>query len=803
MPKEKNKKQLFMKVRRKDETAKINQRNITLKGRPEKKILEESQRDAPVEGVVFTCDQLGAPRGFMIRRNSQTNDPIDVSQALFEENKLRKSTKDVRLTFDHSKVSITNIGSSGGIWVESKKGPLTKNSPHVLKNGDKIVFAATNEPGFEQAPDAVRIKVEILSVAGETPRSPRASFQESRDPKSLQVEYTKSTPQARLISSAPLQGRSRAQSLCDREPETCTDLDAHVRIPWSKACQLGHGLDALTGEHTATSVFKKEFKTVNTWNIRTKTDFSHLQWQNIQDLRHDFEIGIGATVNVLSHPAIGASTNITNLLSETISTSTILVQYKHEVQLTPDSFPHDLSVRVGVQQLDAAAFRARYGDYYIAGCEKMCSCRMVVECKTNEELVTEDHKKEALALVEKYFNGAIKISDLEKETSKWSLLSVVVDTEGYSDHLNFSNRILRIEDAPGTFSEILKATAGHGFPRTAILKHYSTIPSLSHLSRCLSISPLSFETARAMRNMFVHLQDRRLHPALKEFPHDRDAIDEVLENFKKLQKHIVHAGNDRKEKSVESLNRDLQSRKKRTDMLIERYGFIRTIMDTNPRIISHFPDHVNDRYLYRWQCGKTYGTEKDLDTESNATSTAPILDTSFGKCHEIFRFQWTTPETNPTILSHSPQEVTFSTSHGNRPPFPQQKPKSHSFWRRRTKADAEQLSQNEAIQLTKSKTTFYYCMPNQKPVYILGWSLSCYWPKRDPMPRIDVEHRSKHILSDRLTISVDNACPTEWHCTVFYVEQSEYNFSDLFEQRNRSESPVVRKQKWIRRVLGN
>ncbi|KAF7335353.1 FHA domain-containing protein [Mycena sanguinolenta] len=524
-----------------------------------------------------------------------------------------------------------------------------------------------------QAPDAVRIKVEILSVVGEPSRSPRASLQilqEPRDPKPLQIEFTKSAPQANLISSVALQGRSRAQSLCDREPETCTDLDTQVRIPWSKACQLGHGLDALTGEHTATSVFKKEFKTITKWNIRTETDFSHLQWQNVQDLRHDFEIGIGATVNVLSHPIGGASTNITNMLSETISTSTILVQYKHEVQLTPDSFPHDLSVRAGVQQLDAAAFRARYGDYYIAGYEKACSCRMIVECKTNEELVTENHKKEALALVEKYLNGAIKISDLEKETSKWSLLSVVVDTEGYSDHLNLSNRILRLEDAPGTFSDILKAATGHGFPRTAILKHYSTIPSLSHLSRCVPISPLAFETARVMRNTFAHLQDRRLHPALKEFHHDRDAIDEVLENFKRLQKYIVHAGNDvKKEKSVESLMQDLQSCKKRIDMIIERYGFIRAIMNTNPRIISHFPDHVNDRYLYRWHCGRTYGTEKDHGAESDATSTGPIQDTSFGKRHEIFRFQWTTPETSPAILSHSPQQVTFSTSDGVRPPL--------------------------------------------------------------------------------------------------------------------------------------
>lgn len=47
-----------------------------------------------------------------------------------------------------AQVSITDAGSSEGTWVQSKKGALAKDKPHVLKDGDRIVFAAREDKGI-------------------------------------------------------------------------------------------------------------------------------------------------------------------------------------------------------------------------------------------------------------------------------------------------------------------------------------------------------------------------------------------------------------------------------------------------------------------------------------------------------------------------------------------------------------------------------------------------------------------------------------------------------------------------------
>ncbi|KAF8214124.1 hypothetical protein K438DRAFT_997467 [Mycena galopus ATCC 62051] len=332
-----------------------------------------------------------------------------------------------------------------------------------------------------------------------------------------------------------------------------------------------------------------------------------------------------------------------------------------------------------------------------------------------------------------------------------------------------------------------------------------------------------------MRDTFAHLRDCcRPHPALKEYRQDLHTLDDVLERFKKLQKYLVHAANDMEKKG---LMQDLQSRRKRVDMLIERYDFIRTVLDMDTSIVSHPPQLVNGRYLYRWHCGKTGGPEG-----GHSAQTGPFHDPSFGQCHEVFGFRWTSPKTSGrTILGlpRPPQDITFSTSVGNHPPSPQVKARAWSLRRNALRATAtirlplgrpagvgtelrnlpNETEKSNVMERAHGQTasggvesnrgvTFDYYMPNQKPVYILGWTISCYWPKRDPRPSINVDHHSKHILSDRLAVSVDNAYPAQWHCTVYFVKQSEYNFSDLLAPRNKS-PPSMRKPNWVQRLFGN
>lgn len=74
--------------------------------------------------------------------------------------------------------------------------------------------------------------------------------------------------------------------------------------------------------------------------------------------------------------------------------------------------------------------------------------------------------------MDKYFKGGIKIFDVEKQTTSFTLLNVVVDAEGCSaDPANVFS--VAVADAPKTLSKILKNASG--VPRIAYLYHYRYI----------------------------------------------------------------------------------------------------------------------------------------------------------------------------------------------------------------------------------------------------------------------------------------------------------------------------------------
>ncbi|KAK7054017.1 FHA domain-containing protein [Favolaschia claudopus] len=614
---------------------------------------------------------------------------------------------------------------------------------------------------------------------------------------------------SRSVHSWPL-----SVSFCSLRLQTHTDLERQVRIPWSEACMRGYGLDAVTGAYTGATVFQKGGSFVEKWDRKTNTKVSQLQWQTAREMQDDFNIGVGTTVNVLSHYAVRANANIMRMVWQKETPSTILVQYKHEVHLTLDSSLPDIPVREEVQQLDEAAFTQRFGHYYVAGYDKVYRCCMTVKCKTKEETVTRSHALEAIAIVEKYLKGGIEFSDLNKETSKWSLLGVVVDTEGYSGGFNLSHKILNLKIAPRTLSKILnaklpKGSSEGGFPHAVVLKHYSTLPSLRHVSRRIAVPPLNFERARVMRKLSFHLRDCcRPHPALIKYPHPGvyDAIGDVLDRFELSRRYLVRPG-DLKESTIDELCRDLQTLEKRACTIIERYGFIHSMMDMDTSIVPHPPELVDDKYVHRWHCGRVTGIDgpsraQIIDDEATTTSSLsrPFVDKSFGQYQEVFQLQWTTPMTTArTDFDPPAQKITFSTLDG----FTDRQDQ-HVRWTWKAADLAAQTPQppmplNGHSRPNTPTPVFHHCVKHT-PVYIIGWTLSCSWPKREPSPQVQaVYHQSEHILADRLAILVDNSCPARWHCTVFFVKRWEYKFPALLDQRP---APSIKQPSWLRRLFG-
>ncbi|KAJ7044876.1 hypothetical protein C8F04DRAFT_1250123 [Mycena alexandri] len=416
-----------------------------------------------VTGIEFIYEDSNKRPEKLTVRKPDGSDTFDVGRNLFGHNMKIISSTHARLTFKISKVSITDLGSSEGTWVQSKNGALTVGSPHMLQDGDRIVFGARADEGITKDPQAIRVKVTFLyepaahdpsvpaqqdaplrlmndvnqqsnsrpgtpsgntGVAennrssspalkrskGDERRKPQADLAEKMFPDApSQIANAQSERPASAIpqviphTTAP---RRRASSFREDEhpkvPETSyTELSGHVEIPWSEGFRPGYGVSALTGEFTAGSAFHD----VNHINVvetsrpaKSHTTIEHLNWQTVKEFQDDFEISVGATVNVPC-PLVGANAKIAKILSENTSTSKIVVQYKVEVTFSPEFISADLKLEKGLDKLRDEDFRAQYGDYYIAGYQRGYSCRMIAVCQTNEKKVTESLGQEVVLLV--------------------------------------------------------------------------------------------------------------------------------------------------------------------------------------------------------------------------------------------------------------------------------------------------------------------------------------------------------------------------------------------------------------------
>ncbi|KAJ7205306.1 hypothetical protein GGX14DRAFT_569056 [Mycena pura] len=333
-------------------------------------------------------------------------------------------------------------------------------------------------------------------------------------------------------------------------------------------------------------------------------------------------------------------------------------------------------------------------------------------------------------------------------------------------------------DAPKTLSQILRDAPG--VPRVAFLYHYSSLDS-SNLSRRVHVRKNMFDRARAMRVVYAYIQACLLHPALQLFASDGRKTRAVLKRFEDQRKSIVQTAKDDEKaaKSIDALERDLASSKERADVMIRRYNFIRTVKGMDKGIVARPPTVVNGLYYYQWDCGKTGAAKK-----SSELKAYDLVHFELG--YKAFELAWQSPMTDGSstfrqlgalLGGASPREtMTFTVQSSDTvlppPPFAPAR-KDHKLAKPRPAVRQQPAG-------TQDLGTFSFCLTDHKPVCILGWSISCYWPDGGKSePTIEVDHESHYIFSDRLSISVDNSRPTRWHCKVTFVIKSSYNFPDL------------------------
>ncbi|KAJ7739867.1 hypothetical protein B0H16DRAFT_61047 [Mycena metata] len=531
----------------------------------------------------------------------------------------------------------------------------------------EVAPKARNDGAKRPSPSPPRPKLAVPP-----PKIEKAKSERSNTP---DLATKRSVPQRRRTNS--LQAKEKPKVLVTNSPNQLsqtpyTELEPHAKIPWVSTFREGFGINALTGEFMAQSALQDFDMKESSKPGNSQISVERLQWTGVKDLQDGFEIEAGGTVNVLG--PIGANAKFASVLSQTTSTSTILIQYKVEADFSVDWIPKSVKLKPGLDKLTDKEFRAEYGDYFIAGYQKAYSCRMIVVCKINEEAVTKSLEQEVVALVDRYFKGKIKFFDIEKQTESFSFLSVIVDADGCSTDAS-SVFSVPVADAPKTLKNVLKNP--RGVPRVAFLYHYSRLGSCK-LSRRVDVPKDLFEKVRAMRSLSAYVQASLLHPALHEFHWDRRTSTAVLKRFEDQQKFLLSTGKINKQtENIDTLHRDLTTKKNKADALILRYDFIRLVVKMDKNIVAHQPASVNGQHFYRWDCGKTGASKKlaELKKGYNLISFGP---------YKAFELEWQSPVTDvspavPQWLGGSSPRATMTfTTRGSLRSFPPPSPSANT-----------------------------------------------------------------------------------------------------------------------------
>ncbi|KAF7302235.1 FHA domain-containing protein [Mycena indigotica] len=699
---------------------------------------------------------------------------VDLTQKLLA-NKQKVNPLHAKLVFDESKVSIIDLGSPEGTWVKSKKGSLLKDKAHALKNGDIIVFGAKQDVDAKEHPDVFKAEVKFLtkrppprikrpsSVAEQTTTSPQQPTTSA--PKLVKTQSQQPTlapPDSKHKRTASLQNAPKPNmpAAPDKKPppsvKPSVDLEQHVQIPWTSVYRLGYGIDALTGEFMPHPALKSFTPPTASRPGKTRISVRRLHWKDVVEDRDEFEVSAGGTVNV--PVPVGASAKIASQLSENANSSTMLIEYKVEADFAPEYLPSNIQLKAGLEKLSDAEFRARFGDYYIAGVQKGYSCRMVVVCKVDEEGTTESHEKEVMALLDSYFKAGIKLADVSQRSKGFTFQSVLVDAEGCTID-TASVFAIGVDQAPQTLAKIIKNAPG--VPRIAFLYHYSSVDSCP-LSRRVEVQKAMFKKAQAMRNIYTYLQSCLLHPALQPFPSDNRKIRAVHKRFEEKRRTIIQlTQNDKRTaEDIESLEKELKALKEKADALITRYNFICQVTKMDKGIVAHPPTVVDGQSLYRWDCGKTGALQKLAELEAYNLIC-------FERNYKAYELEWQSPMTDePSALRQLfkgviPREtLSFTAQNTTNPLPPSPLPKSKKL----PKQDQD-------------PGTFAFCLHNHKPILVLGWSVSCYWPDAKTAPTIEVDHPANYIFADQLRVSIDCSRATRWWCKVTFVVKSSYDFN--------------------------
>ncbi|KAG7099934.1 hypothetical protein E1B28_001727 [Marasmius oreades] len=650
----------------------------------------------------------------------------------------------------------------------SKKIKRTASDGSRKKEKPEVDAKAGNTAGRSEGKNDGKNKASSLAVPGAKQPDVESKKVRSRsvtpDPPSKKVKKPSPTPATTIDKS---------------KTGTYTDLEPVVKIPWDDTFCLGHGVNALTGESTASCALTwndKSFKFAERRIARSKTSIDVIHWNDLKNLvdGYELEAGVGTgTINVALHPALEFRAKLASVLTNSSSAKTVLVQYHAYGGFETQFLPRDVALRPDLHGISTNEFRERYGDYYIAGHQDGFSCRAVIVCRIKESATSDSQEAIAKAHIEKILSVGISASDSKTESQECTLLHAVIDSRGCSPEVNSLasiNDMNSIADTLKSLTQSMRNPLGTKF--TALLHHYSTLDHNILPRRIDGIQDSVFAKAREMREYYAHLQAFLIHPALRNFKGTRDNINRILKTFELARRDLLlRQPKSKTYPDYESMYKEFKGLIERSSTLDSRYEFIRGVKNMDCSIRTFVP--MGSNRIYRWECGKTGGKVTD--------NVCGFQVVGFEPGHKAYEITWSASVTalskRQMLLkklggSGDAQYMEFRvlpTTEVAKPPVIR-KAKGHGIFG---------VPYNNRSGDSDDGDDFLFRMVGG-PVFVLGWTLSCEWEgSRDDKPVIKVQGENNFILSDHLGIRLDTSRPARWTCQITFVFQCSFNFPDL------------------------
>jgi hypothetical protein len=271
-----------------------------------------------------------------------------------------------------------------------------------------------------------------------------------------------------------------------------------------------------------------------------------------------------------------------------------------------------------------------------------------------------------------------------------------------------------------------------------VVLYSSTLSESFQVFQQVDVQQDTFDNAHKMRELHAAIQSSMLHPALREW--DRKAARGAQAKFERERRNLVYTSNDAaREEISKSVHNDLRHAKDLIDNLIDKYKFIRDIMEKKYELKVDTPRGSGKRLRIR--CGLI----KDPSGKN------PIL------LQRAYEADWMTPTYKPSSLFDSGVSINFGTKNDKNSVRPYEE------------SDSEESP-------TVIKSFDYYAKANS--LYVIGWKLSCDWEGQKE-PKVVVDQPNYGILSSRLSIHLTRSQRASWRCMVTYVRQDDYYFPDL------------------------